>query len=267
MYQNDSTRVLTGEARASYVHLIAPYANPSQPNAKPKYSVTLLIPKTDIATKADIDAAIEAAAQKATTEKWGGVRPPMLKQPVWDGDGVRQSGVAFGPECKGCWVLTASSEYKPGVVGIDNINCELAPQDIYSGMWVRATLQFFGYLNSGSKGVGCGLGNVLKIRDDEALAGRASASSDFAGIGQSVIPESPVAPPQLSMPSVGTPIIGNPATQPSNGYPVTPPTAYPGGYPNAATAAYPGAVPSATIQQPRTYIDPVTGEVKQYPPF
>ena len=49
MYNNVPTKVLTGEVRLSYVNLVAPRANNSDPNATPKYSVTLLIPKTDVA--------------------------------------------------------------------------------------------------------------------------------------------------------------------------------------------------------------------------
>ena len=55
MYQNIPTKCLTGECRLSYVHLVEPYANLKQPGQKPRYQVTLLIPKTDTATKADID--------------------------------------------------------------------------------------------------------------------------------------------------------------------------------------------------------------------
>lgn len=73
---------------------------------------------------------------------WNGARPPVLKVPIHDGDGVRPSGVPFGDECKGHWVLTASTKNKPQVVGIDNINCELAPSDIYSGMYGRVTIRF-----------------------------------------------------------------------------------------------------------------------------
>lgn len=186
MYQNNPTKCLTGEVRLSYVHLSAPYANPNQRNAKPKYSCTILIPKTDVQTKADLDAAIEAAAIEATTKKWGGFRPPILASVIHDGDGVRQDGTPYSEECKGCWVLTASSDDKPHVVHQSNINSELAPQDIYSGMYARVTVNFFGYLNSGNKGVGCGLGNVMKTRDGEPLSGRASAASDFAGVGQAV---------------------------------------------------------------------------------
>ena len=130
MYQNDPMKVLTGEVRLSYAHLTQPYANPKQPGAKPKYSVTLLIPKTDVATKMDIEQSIEAAAQDAVAKKWGGFRPPQLKSVLHDGDGVRQDGTPFGEECRGHWVMTASSEQPPQVVGMDNINCQLAPQDI-----------------------------------------------------------------------------------------------------------------------------------------
>ena len=179
MYQNDPMKVLTGEVRLSYCSLTTPRA--AKQGGEPKYSVTLLIPKTDNATKADIDAAINAAAQEA-----------LAKVPIHDGDGVRPSGVPFGDECKGHWVLTASTKNKPQVVGIDNINCELAPSDIYSGMYGRVTVRFFGYSNSGNKGIGCGLGNVLKTRDGEPLSGQASAASDFAGIGGA--PTAPAAP-------------------------------------------------------------------------
>ena len=155
-----------------------------------------------MATKADIDAAIQAAANEALSKVWNGARPPQLRVPIYDGDGVRPSGVPFGDECKGHWVMTASTKNKPQVVGIDNINCELAPSDIYSGMYARVTIRFFGYSNSGNKGIGCGLGNVMKTRDGEALAGSASASVDFAGVGAApaaapaygVNPTAPAAP-------------------------------------------------------------------------
>ena len=209
MYQNDPLKCLTGEVRLSYCHLSQPYVSPTNINGKPKYSVTLLIPKTDITTKADIDNAIAAATQDAIGKKWGGIKPPIVSTPVWDGDGVRQSGVAFGPECAGHWVITASSEQAPQVVDQSNINVPLAPQDIYSGMYGRVTIRFFGYFNSGKKGIGCGLGNVMKTRDGDPLSGGASAASDFAGIGQAVLPTPSAAP---IMPNIN-PITGLPIVQ------------------------------------------------------
>ena len=190
MYQNIATKVLTGEVRLSYVNLITPRA--AQQGQDPKYSVTLLIPKTDQATIADINASIKAAYEDGVSKKWGGAHP-QPKAILHDGDGLRQSGLPYGEECKGHFVLTASTKNKPQVVGIDNIHCELAPQDIYSGMYARVTINFFAYDTAGSKGVGCGLGNVLKTRDGEPLSGGASAASDFAEIGQSVAPAAPQA--------------------------------------------------------------------------
>ncbi len=186
MYQNIPTKVLTGEVRLSYAHLSEPYANPNQVGAEPKYSVTLLIPKADAATKADIDASMKAAYEAAVVNDWKGARPQLRNALIYDGDGLRNDGSKFGPECAGHWVITASSKRKPQVVDISNINCELAPQDIYSGMFARVTLNFFAFNTNGNKGVGCGLGNVLKVRDGEPLSGGASAASDFEGLGQSV---------------------------------------------------------------------------------
>jgi hypothetical protein len=210
-------KVLTGEVRLSYMNVITPRVSPQ--GGEPKYSVTLLIPKTDVAAKADIDASMQAAAQEALTKTWGGARPPQLRIPIYDGDGLRPAGLPFGPECKGHWVMTASTKQKPQVVGIDNINVLLAPADIYSGMYGRVTVRFFGYANSGNKGIGCGLGNILKTRDGEPLAGNAPAASDFAGIGNAVLPQTDAAPFAWGAPAA--PI--TPAASPfAWGAPVTP---------------------------------------------
>lgn len=251
MYQNDPMKVLTGEVRLSYANLTTPRA--AQQGGKPKYSVTLLIPKTDTATKADIDAAIQAAANEALSKVWNGARPPQLRVPIYDGDGVWPSGVPFGDECKGHWVMTASTKNKPQVVGMDNINCELAPSDIYSGMYARVTIRFFGYSNSGNKGIGCGLGNVMKTRDGEALAGSASASVDFAGVGAS--------PVNFAAPA--TPAYGAamPATPGAYGVAPAAPAA-PAGYGAPAAPAY-GAAPAAPAGTPwnaNNGINPITGQ-------
>ena len=208
MYQNIPTKVLTGEVRLSYANLTTPRA--VQQGQEAKYSVTLLIPKTDTATKANIDSSIEAAAQDAQGKIWGGVRPPVLPVPLHDGDGVRDNGAPYGPECKGCWVITASTKNKPQVVHQSDVNTELAPQDIYSGMYARVTINFFGYMSNGKKGVGCGLGNVMKTRDGEPLAGGASAASDFASVGNTVA--APAAPNYGGVPADAAPLQINPLT-------------------------------------------------------
>lgn len=83
MYQNIATKVLTGEVRLSYVNLVTPRA--PQQGGEPKYSATLLIPKTDAATIANINASIKAAYEDGVSKKWGGAHPTP-KQIVHDGD-------------------------------------------------------------------------------------------------------------------------------------------------------------------------------------
>ncbi|TGV21992.1 DUF2815 family protein, partial [Mesorhizobium sp. M00.F.Ca.ET.186.01.1.1] len=164
MSNQDPKRVVTGKVRLSYVHLFTPRAGLN--GGEPKFSVTLLIPKSDVATKQRIDAAISAAVQEAVGSKWNGVRPPVIAMPIHDGDGVKADGTPFPEECRGHWVMTASSkaDRKPDVVDI-NLNPIINQSEIYSGIYARVSVRFFGYLSQGKKGIGCGLGNVQKLED------------------------------------------------------------------------------------------------------
>ena len=163
MYQNDPKRVLTPECRLSYCNLVSARA-PQNGVGDPKFSVTLLIPKSNPNIKQELDAAMNAAAEVGVNAKWNGVRPARIESVVHDGDGVRPSGEPFGEECRGCWVVTASSKNKPYVCGADNVNCELAPTDIYSGMYARVSINFYAYNSAGKRGVGCGLRAGLRYR-------------------------------------------------------------------------------------------------------
>lgn len=185
MYQNIATKCLTGEVRLSFTHLDTPH---SSNGGEAKYSCTMLIPKTDTATYTDLKVALDAAYERGVTDKWKGSRPQMRYPVIYDGDGTRPSGEAFGPECKGHWVLTASSKQKPQVVHISNLRSELLPTDIYSGMYARVTVNFFPYDSNGNRGVGCGLGNVCKTRDGEPFGSHANAEQDFAGLEQTNSP-------------------------------------------------------------------------------
>ena len=51
-----------------------------------KYSVSCLIPKSDKATLAKIQKAVETAKEDAKGKKWNGKIPPNLKLPLRDGD-------------------------------------------------------------------------------------------------------------------------------------------------------------------------------------
>lgn len=188
----EATNVTTGKARLSYVHLFKPYA--AAQGQEEKYSVTVLVPKSDMDTMARINAAIEAAKQKGTAEKWNGVCPPIVPTPVYDGDGVRPSdGMPFGEECKGHWVFTASAkaDYPPEVV--DKMGNPIINQsEVYSGMYGRVNVNFFPYAFGGKKGIGCGLGPVQKLEDGETLSGgRVSAAQAFGMPQPAAAPAAP----------------------------------------------------------------------------
>mgnify|MGYP003608462415 CR=1 FL=1 len=252
----DSRRVVTGRVRLSYVHLLKPRAS-QQPGSTPKYSVTLLIPKSDVATKQRIDAAIQAAIHEAIQSKWGGVRPPQPPIPIHDGDSIRANGEAFSPECKGHWVMTASSEQRPQIVDLNLIDI-INPTEIYSGMYAHVSINFFGYFSNGKRGIGCGLGNVQKVADGEPLAGgMRSAADDFGGFAQA-------APVYQQQPVYAPPVQPVYPQQPV--YPATPVYQQPQAYP--AQPAYPQQpvygqpmqpIQPAYPQQP-AQIDPITGK-------
>lgn len=207
MYQNNPYRVATKEVRLSYAHLNEMYyANPQSPGQKPKYSVTLLIPKSDTETKKEIDNAIKAAYEKGVKEKWKGARPQMNSPLIHDGDGLRTNGTPFGPECKGHWVITASTSRKPGLYPITNINTPLQPEEVYSGMYAVVTMSFYNPVQGNP--VACSLDNVFKTRDGEPLSGGPSGQADIAGLDVSAY----LTPPDIG--GVATPGYGGamPAT-------------------------------------------------------
>lgn len=168
-------RVITGEVRLSYANLLQPRTDN---NNETKYSVTLLIPKSDTGTKQRIDAAIDAAIKDGVSKKWNGTAPAQIPNPIHDGDGLKQSGDPYGEECKGHWVITASSKQKPEIIDT-NMNPVFEPSEIYSGMYGKVSFNLYAYNFNGKKGIGAGLGNVQKTRDGESLSGGATAAEDF----------------------------------------------------------------------------------------
>lgn len=181
------TTVTTDRARLSFTHLFEPYAN--NPGQEAKYSVTVLVPKSDIATKQRIDAAITAAKHQGVSKCWNGVMPPVVATAVHDGDGVRPNGEPFGEECRGHWVFTASSKQAPQVVDL-NLNPIINQADVYSGCYARVCVNFFPYNSNGKRGVGIGLNAVQKLEDGEPLGGRVSAAEAF-GAPMAAAPQQP----------------------------------------------------------------------------
>lgn len=165
------TKVVTGKVRFSYVNIFQPRAvNEGQ---DPKYSLCILIPKTDRATLDKIRKAIEAA-KVAGIPLWGGKVPPNLKMPLRDGDTERPDDPAFA----GHFFINANSLSKPGIVDA-NVQPILDSSEVYSGCYGRVSVNFYAYNNSGNRGIACGLNNVQKLEDGEHLGGRSSPEDDF----------------------------------------------------------------------------------------
>jgi hypothetical protein len=164
-------KIVTGKVRFSYAHVFTPQA--SEEGKQPKYSVSIIIPKSDKATIDKINKAIEEAkAENAAV--WGGTVPKGLKGGLRDGDEEKDD-----PAYANSYFINANSAQKPGVVDAD-LNPILDQSEFYSGCYGRASISFFAYNSNGSKGVGCGLNNVQKLEDGDKLGGASSAADDFA---------------------------------------------------------------------------------------
>ncbi|MDU6662674.1 MAG: DUF2815 family protein [Actinomyces sp.] len=147
MSTTNTTRIVTGEVRLSYAHVWEPN---SIQGGKPKYSVSLIIPKSDTATIAAIEKAVDAAIEAGTDEAY-----------------------------KGAYFLNANSLTAPQIVD-QSVAPILDRAEVYSGCYARVSLSFYAFNTNGNRGIACGLGNIQKTRDGESLGGgRVSAETDF----------------------------------------------------------------------------------------
>lgn len=169
------TKVVTGVVRLSYANI---WQAKSINGGAPKFSTSVLIPKSDTATVQKIKAAIQAAYDEGQSKlKGNGKSVPALsalKTPLRDGDLERPDDEAYA----GHWFINANSNTAPGVVDI-NRQPIFDTSEIYSGVYVRVSLSFYAFNSNGNRGIACGLQNVQKIKDGESLGGKARAEDDF----------------------------------------------------------------------------------------
>ena len=174
------TKVITGK------HTIMSYLNVNEPKTPlgggtPKYSVSLIIPKSDTVTVEKIKAAMKAAfdeGQSKLKDK-NGIVPDYetLKKPLRDGDKERKGDDAY----KNSWFVNANSTTKPGVVDGDR-NPILDSSELYSGIIGRASVNFYAFNSNGNRGIACGLNNIQKLADGKPLGGHSRAEDDFADL-------------------------------------------------------------------------------------
>ena len=171
------TKVITGvNTRWSYANVWDPK---SINGGAPKYSVSLIIPKSDTATVNKIKAAIQSAYEEGESKLKGNGKsvPPLaaLKTPLRDGDVEKPDDESYA----GHYFLNANNTTAPGIVDADRQPI-LQRSEVYSGVYGRASISFYAFNSSGSKGIACSLNNLQKIADGEHLGGKASAEEDFA---------------------------------------------------------------------------------------
>lgn len=173
---SQDTHVVTGTVRFSYAHVFEPWSGDGKPE-NAKYSVAILIPKSDMTTLRKIKRAVDAAKERGK-QKWGNTVPRNLKLPLRDGDDERPDQ----PEYAGHYFLNASSKSKPAVVDA-SLNPILDQMAFYSGCYGHASLNFYPFSNSGNNGVAVGLNNLQKTLDGEPLGGtRTRPEDDFDAV-------------------------------------------------------------------------------------
>lgn len=173
---SNPTKVITGKCRASYANLNEPK---SINGGKPKYSVSIIIPKSDTVTLSKIKAAIKAAYTEGESKLKGSGKtvPPLasLKTPLRDGDIERPDDEAYANS----FFINANSDTAPGLVDHER-NPILERSEIYSGIYARFSINFYSFNSNGNKGIACGLNNVQKLSDGTPLGGKSKPEDDFA---------------------------------------------------------------------------------------
>lgn len=167
----NNTKVVTGTVRLSYANVWEPK---SINGGKEKYSVSVIIPKSDTKTLEKIEKAIDAAIEEGLG-KFGGKKPnkKAIKLPLRDGD-LEKDDEAY----KDAYFVNANSLTAPQIVD-SNVEPIMDRSEVYSGVYGRVSLNFYAFNVNGNKGVACGLGNIQKVKDGEPLGGRTSANEDF----------------------------------------------------------------------------------------
>ena len=174
------TKVITGK------RTVMSYLNVNEPKTPlgggtPKYSVSLIIPKSDTVTVAKIRAAIQAAYDEGQSKLKGNSKfvPALedLKTPLRDGDKERKGDEAYAD----AYFVNANSTTKPGVVDADR-NPILDSSALYSGIIGRASINFYAFNSNGNRGIACGLNNIQKLSDGTPLGGHSRAEDDFADL-------------------------------------------------------------------------------------
>ena len=170
-----ATKVVTGKVRFSYPHIFEPEA--ALGAGDPKYSITLLIPKSDTETLGKIKAAMTEAREIFCNRNGANALPAKPVHTLKDGDGTKDNGDPFPPECAGHYVINVRSKTKPAIVDALRKDVTDASQ-VYGGCYGRAAINFYGYNTAGQKGISATLLSVQVLPGGEPF-GTVGSANDF----------------------------------------------------------------------------------------
>jgi hypothetical protein len=172
------TQVKIGPVRFAYVSVFKAKAFEDDEDSKAKYSVQILLPKSDKTNVKAVKRAIAAAVEQGKG-KWGGKIPiaSKLKMPLRDGDEEFPDSEDYA----GMYFFNATSQRKPTVVRKVGDDFETVTEEddlFFSGVYGRVFLNFFPYSGK-SKGVAAGLNHIQYTKTGERLSGGISAEEAF----------------------------------------------------------------------------------------
>ncbi len=203
--KEEKVRIITPEFRVSYPALFkARKVNQNDPNEKEKFSVQMLFRTTETPKSKELGEKVVAQdpawlkmkqavvdlfiknlganwAERLKERKGDG--SPMYRSPFRDGNAPEKREVeGYGP---GVTFVTASSLYKPGVIGPDKVEL-MNPQAVQGGFYGRAEVHPYWYSTRGNQGVTFGLDNFQLIREGQPFSGRNKAEDVFDAINEPV---------------------------------------------------------------------------------
>ena len=174
---SNKTKVITGpETRWRYVNVFEPKSINGGPE---KFSVSLVISKDDTDTMDKVRTAVEDAYYAGLPRlKGDDNKIPELSEinsPIHDGDVERPGDEVYA----NAYFINATSTSAPGIV---DAKCKTITdkEEVYSGVYGRASITLYAYNYNGNRGIAAGLNNLQKISDGEPLGSRSSAVEDFA---------------------------------------------------------------------------------------
>lgn len=180
-------RAVIGPVIGSYVVLATPKPND---HGELRYSLQMLIPKSDKVVKDKLDKIVRAAIlacplagndPEKAKKLWNN---PKFTKPLRDADEEDRDGAEYKNHYFAN-VGTNDKKGRPGCVlrdGTKLTDPDEIRDEMYSGAKFQVSVTAFYYDSNGNKGIGLALNNVMKWADGPRLDGSVDAEDEFADL-------------------------------------------------------------------------------------